>query len=282
MIVEGASFVCIVLITKWPVIAALTAISAVSVSLISPIIIMSGSCLNMERSPAAKVKPAFALVWTWLIPCNLYSTGSSTVIMFFLISFKLLNTVYKVVDLPLPVGPVTRMIPLGNSKTSSNFLEFSSVKPSCALVLIELFLSRILITTFSPYTVGSIEIRRSRYKSSTLISILPSWGILFSAIFNSDIILILVTKAECMSIDGAIISIRWPSILYLTLTIVSYGSMWISLAPYLRACLNFVSTKRTTGALLESVERSNAKSSTSILSAPFIKSCAACSAIFLP
>ena len=45
------------------------------------------------------------------MPSNVYSTGSSIVTIFTsseLISFKI---VYKVVDLPLPVGPVTSTIP---------------------------------------------------------------------------------------------------------------------------------------------------------------------------
>ena len=54
-------FVCSVLTTRCPVIEALTAISAVSESRISPIMIMSGSCLNIERSADANVRLAFVL-----------------------------------------------------------------------------------------------------------------------------------------------------------------------------------------------------------------------------
>ena len=79
---QGASFVWRVDITRCPVIAALTAISAVSSSLISPTIIMSGSCLSIDLSPVENNKPAFVFTWTWFIPSILYSTGSSTVIMF--------------------------------------------------------------------------------------------------------------------------------------------------------------------------------------------------------
>ena len=60
--------------------AASTAIWAVSWSRISPISTMSGSERRIERSAEAKVRPALALVCTWLMPGSRYSTGSSTVI----------------------------------------------------------------------------------------------------------------------------------------------------------------------------------------------------------
>ena len=41
----------------------------------------------------------------------IYSTGSSIVIIFLSDVFNLLIKEYNVVDLPLPVGPVTRIIP---------------------------------------------------------------------------------------------------------------------------------------------------------------------------
>ena len=58
----GASIVCIVDITKCPVRAAFTASEAVSLSLISPTIITSGSCLTRERRPVANVSPIFELI----------------------------------------------------------------------------------------------------------------------------------------------------------------------------------------------------------------------------
>ena len=51
------SFECRVEKTKCPVNEALTAISAVSLSLISPIIKISGSCLNKDLKIVAKFKP---------------------------------------------------------------------------------------------------------------------------------------------------------------------------------------------------------------------------------
>ena len=51
-----ASFVCRVLKTRWPVMAARIAMSAVSTSRISPTITTFGSCRKMWRKPRANVK----------------------------------------------------------------------------------------------------------------------------------------------------------------------------------------------------------------------------------
>ena len=81
-IVLSELLVWIVESTKWPVIDALTAILAVSSSRISPIIIMLGSCLKIERSVVLKSKPISLITCTWFKPFIFISTGSSTVIMF--------------------------------------------------------------------------------------------------------------------------------------------------------------------------------------------------------
>ncbi len=60
-IAPAASVVCRVDRTRWPVIAAWTAISAVSASLISPTKIISGSCRTIERKPEAKETPVSLL-----------------------------------------------------------------------------------------------------------------------------------------------------------------------------------------------------------------------------
>ena len=78
----GASLVCSVEYTKWPVSAARMAMSAVSRSRISPTMMTSGSWRRMWRSPAAKVSPICGLTWIWLMPSIWYSTGSSMVMIF--------------------------------------------------------------------------------------------------------------------------------------------------------------------------------------------------------
>ena len=79
----GASLVCSVESTRWPVSDACTAICAVSPSRISPTRTTSGSCRRIDRSAVAKVSPAFSLIctWTMCLPSR-YSTGSSMVTMF--------------------------------------------------------------------------------------------------------------------------------------------------------------------------------------------------------
>ncbi len=77
----GASLVCSVDSTKWPVCAALMAISAVSRSRISPTMMTSGSWRRKARSAEAKVSPTLLLTLTWLMPGRLISAGSSAVEM---------------------------------------------------------------------------------------------------------------------------------------------------------------------------------------------------------
>ena len=89
VIAPGASFVCSVESTRWPVRAASIEILAVSPSRISPTITTSGSERRIERSAAAKVRPARWLICTWLTPPSRNSTGSSTVMM--LISGRLIS-----------------------------------------------------------------------------------------------------------------------------------------------------------------------------------------------
>ena len=89
------------------------------------------------------------------------STGSSTVIMLTSSVLSSLNAVYNVVDLPEPVGPVTRMIPCGFFNILSNFSNSSSEKPKFFLSLVRFSLEVKRITTFSPLIVGNIDTRTS-------------------------------------------------------------------------------------------------------------------------
>ena len=109
--VVGASLVCSVDITMWPVCAALIAMSAVSRSRISPTMMMSGSCRRNDFSAAEKVSPARSFTFTWLTPGRLISAGSSTVAMFTPGWFRMFRQVYSDTVLPLPVGPVTKIMP---------------------------------------------------------------------------------------------------------------------------------------------------------------------------
>ena len=161
LIVLGASLVCSVESTRWPVSAALTAISAVSKSRISPTRMMFGSWRRNERSAAAKFRPMFSRTCTWLMPARLNSTGSSAVMM--LVSGVLIFAIdeYSVFVLPLPVGPVTSTMPHGRRIAGSNLASDSGSKPSFVMSSISLSLSSRRMTIFSPKSVGSTETRKS-------------------------------------------------------------------------------------------------------------------------
>ena len=76
---EGASLVCSVESTRWPVSAAWIAISAVSRSRISPTMMMSGSCRISARTPSAKVRSSPVCICIWLNAGSTISMGSSSV-----------------------------------------------------------------------------------------------------------------------------------------------------------------------------------------------------------
>ena len=76
---DGASLVCSVENTRWPVSAAWIAISAVSRSRISPTMMMSGSWRISERRPVAKSRSIDCCTCVWLNAGSIISIGSSTV-----------------------------------------------------------------------------------------------------------------------------------------------------------------------------------------------------------
>ena len=71
VIADGASLVCSVDSTRWPVSADSMAILAVSPSRISPTMITSGSARSIARRPPANVSPAFRFTWSWFTPGEL-------------------------------------------------------------------------------------------------------------------------------------------------------------------------------------------------------------------
>ena len=115
LIVCAAELVCSVANVRWPVSAMRSADSTVSRSRISPMSTMSGSSRSAARSGCAN---------EWVSLCTsrwltrqflcwwMYSIGSSIVRMCSWRSRLILSSIAaSVVDLPLPVGPVTRMRP---------------------------------------------------------------------------------------------------------------------------------------------------------------------------
>ena len=168
------SLVCSVLNTKWPVNAAFTAISTVSLSRISPTRMTSGSCRKNERKEAAKVKPIFSLTFTCATPSKLYSIGSSAVRILISSRLILCKAAYCVVVLPEPVGPVTNTIPCGASIALFTFFRSLASKPNESIDIDIAPLSKIRITTLSPLLVGNTEIRRSMLVFFALKIIAPS------------------------------------------------------------------------------------------------------------
>ena len=113
----GASCVCSVAKTRWPVSAAVRAVPIVSMSRISPTRMTSGSWRRAALRPSAKLG-ASAPSSRWLTMQRLWlcrnSIGSSIVRMCSSrVSLISLMIEASVVDLPEPVGPVTSTRPRG-------------------------------------------------------------------------------------------------------------------------------------------------------------------------
>ena len=116
-IVLGALCVCSVAKTRWPVSAAVSAVEIVSRSRISPRRITSGSWRSAPRSASAKPVASWPIS-RWLTMQRLWlcrnSIGSS-IVMMWSVRVRLISSISEasVVDLPEPVGPVTRTRPRG-------------------------------------------------------------------------------------------------------------------------------------------------------------------------
>ncbi len=126
-----ASVVCSVENTRCPVSAALSAVSSVSMSRISPIRITSGSCRSTWRSAAPKVRVSlptsrWEMLAIWSRCRN--SIGSSMVMTFTRRCWLTwLIIAASAVDLPEPVMPVTSTRPRGRAEISSSTVgSFSS------------------------------------------------------------------------------------------------------------------------------------------------------------
>ena len=123
LIVSGASRVWSVLRTRWPVSAAISAGSIVSMSRISPTRMMSGSSRSALRRPREKLftsQPTSRWQIVLFLSRWRNSIGSSMVMMC-LRRLALMESMIeaRVVVLPLPVVPVTRIRPRSNWATFS-------------------------------------------------------------------------------------------------------------------------------------------------------------------
>ena len=149
------------------------------------------------------------------------------------------------VDLPLPVGPVTSARPYGEWIDSIRSVDCRSSKPRPVRFRGMAPLSRIRITIFSPWTVGTVLTRRSIRLSPVRSAMAPSWGMRFSAMS----ILARTFRRETImmntAFDGGGSSWSTPSIRRRNLQPSSNGSRWISLAPLRSACSRIWLTMRT-------------------------------------
>ena len=159
--VSGASTVCSVESTRWPVSAADSAVWTVSSSRISPTRITSGSWRSTRRR--ARLKDAVSWPTSrWLMMqlrsrCR-NSIGSSIVTMCFcIVRFMWSIIAASVVDLPEPVVPVSRMIPrssLARSVTASG-------RPSSSTDLIVKGMAR-MTTEIEPRWRKALTRKRAR------------------------------------------------------------------------------------------------------------------------
>ena len=119
-----ALLVCSVEKTRCPVSAAVMTVAIVSGSRISPTMMTSGSWRMTLRSASGKLGvsvPTSRCEIEATLSVNRNSTGSSIVtmctgrrlVMYF-------TSAARVVDLPLPVGPVISTMPIGRSQKSSS------------------------------------------------------------------------------------------------------------------------------------------------------------------
>lgn len=113
----------------------------------------------------------------WLNEDSTISIGSSMVYTVDRRRGQLLERGVEGRRFPEPVGPVTRMMPLGLSDMACQCLRSSSEKPSSVKLRTSTSGSKMRITSFSPKAVGSVD-RRNSASSPSAVRVLmrPSCG----------------------------------------------------------------------------------------------------------
>ena len=142
---------------------------------------MSGSWRMSARTPSAKLKSMVGCTWVWLNAGWIISIGSSIVHTLTSSVASRRSVEYSVLVLPEPVGPVTKMMPLGRDTRVSQRLASWMPKPRPSSVLTVVSGSKMRITSFSPKAVGSVDSRISTSSPSGLrVLMRPSSGRRFS------------------------------------------------------------------------------------------------------
>ncbi len=162
---------------------------------------------------------------------------------------------YRVVVLPLPVGPTTRKSPYGFRS-----MDISDIMICCGIYKESrdrspLRGSRIRSSTFSPSTVGIVENRKSTAVSFIRKAQVPSCGVRVTAISSPDMIFSRLTTWGTCTAGSSENSCRAPSLRNRTRMPDDIGSKWISLAwPSTAVCM----MDWTMSMALMSIPRSNA------------------------
>jgi hypothetical protein len=157
----GASFVCSVESTRWPVRAASIAILAVSPSRISPTITTSGSERRIDRSAVANVSPAR---WVDLHLVDSREPELDRILDRDDVDLGTVDLRQRRVERRRLTGAGrarARIAPVGLRMISSSFARMSSLSPRSASVGAFFDLSRRRITIDSPSTVGRVATRMS-------------------------------------------------------------------------------------------------------------------------
>ena len=115
--------------------------------------------------------------------------------MFFLGVLSLFKIEYRVVDFPLPVGPVTSIMPKGFSMASWKSSSGSGKNPIASRPMLKFALSSALKTTLLPKPTGRTETLKSISLPRVIILKRPSCGMRDSVMSIFDIILSLATTA---------------------------------------------------------------------------------------
>ena len=91
-------------------------------------------------------------------------------------SLRIDSTVASVVVLPLPVGPVTTMMPWGSLSNSRSLASSDVEKPSFSMPSNPRSFASRRITADSPCWVGMMAMRMSNSARATRTRAAPSWG----------------------------------------------------------------------------------------------------------
>ncbi|MCY1178273.1 hypothetical protein D9M73_186160 [compost metagenome] len=128
---------------------------------------------------------------------------------------------YSVVVLPDPVGPVTRMMPLGSVTASLSNWWMAGVMPSASSVIPAFSLSRMRNTTRSPARLGKVDTRTSSNLPPSVSPMRPSCGTRRSAMSSRAITLMRLTTTGATCGGMRSVSRSTPSIRIRTTSPVS-------------------------------------------------------------